>query len=418
MNNTTQSKGLVLVINTGSSSIKMVLLSMPAESIIAEGLLEHLGEAQAELHWMIDGKQQSSPLNNAPAFSIQQMLDSLFQRIEQDEIIAVGHRVVHGGERFIKPTPLNADIIVDLEALSHLAPLHNPANIDGIRAAMQALPSIPHIAVFDTAFHHKMPKHASLYATPYHWYRDYGVRRYGFHGTSHHYVAQQAATCLGRNFSDCQLLTAHLGNGCSATAICAGISMDTSMGFTPLEGLVMGTRSGDIDPGLHDFIARKTGASLAEITTILNRKSGLLGISERSNDMRSLLQAADSGDTQAQLAIDIFCYRLAKTLAGLAVNLDHIDALVFTGGIGEHASAIRAQTMQHLSIFGIEFDAQRNQQHGQDSLGFISPEAASIAVLVIATAEEKMIARYVVQHDVMQKKMMQNNVMHEQENTA
>jgi len=398
MNNTMQPNGLVLVINTGSSSIKMALFSMPAETIIAEGLLEHLGEAQAALHWLIDGNQQPSPLNNPPGFSIQQMLESLFQRIEQHDIIAVGHRVVHGGERFIQPTHLTANVIAELELVSDLAPLHNPANIDGIRAAMQALPSIPHIAVFDTAFHHTMPKHASRYATPYHWYRDYGVRRYGFHGTSHHYVAQQAATILGRDFSDCQLLTAHLGNGCSATAICAGISMDTSMGFTPLEGLVMGSRSGDVDPGLHDFIARKTGASLAEITTILNRKSGLLGISERSNDMRALLQAAHSGDTQAQLAIDIFCYRLAKTLAGLAVNLDHIDALVFTGGIGEHASAIRAQTLQHLSIFGIELDAQRNQQHGQDSLGFISPEAASIAVLVIATAEEKMIARYVIQH--------------------
>ncbi|MDQ6969166.1 MAG: acetate kinase [Mariprofundus sp.] len=397
MNNDTPSNGLVLVINTGSSSIKMALLRMPSETTVAEGLLEDRSATEAILNWNIAGQQQQATTLNNSQNSIQQMLALLFLHCDKNDIIAVGHRVVHGGERFIKPTRIDATVIAELETLSHLAPLHNPANIRGIRAAMQALSDIPHIAVFDTAFHHNMPKHASLYAVPYHWYRDHAVRRYGFHGTSHHYVTQEAAICLGRELSDCQLLTAHLGNGCSATAIAAGSSIDTTMGFTPLEGLVMGTRSGDIDPGLHHYMAEKTGASLADITDILNRKSGLLGLSERSNDMRTLLQARADGDDQAGLAIDVFCYRLAKALAGLAIGLDHIDALIFTGGIGEHASPIRAQTVEHLRVLGMHIDEPRNLCHGQNSHGFISPQDATISILMIATDEEKMIARYVIQ---------------------
>jgi len=386
---------MILVINTGSSSIKMAVIDMPSERLLADGIADRLGEPEAALRWHIGDQNIHTALAGADhASAMQSMLDSLFKVIDKQSIKGVGHRVVHGGERFFSPTLIDPSVIESIEALSHLAPLHNPANLSGIRAALAQLPTIPHIAVFDTAFHHSMPQHASLYAVPYAWYSEYGVRRYGFHGTSHHYVGLEAAKLLGREFSDCHLITAHLGNGCSAAAIRGGVSIDTTMGMTPLEGLVMGTRSGDVDPGLHDFIARQSGASLDEITATLNRKSGLLGLSGLSNDMRTLLQAADAGDARATLAVDIFCYRLAKSLASLAVPLGRVDALIFTGGIGEHAAAIRDKTVQLLAIFGISLDAELNQQHGRLSHGRINSTNSKIPVLVIATDEEKMIARY------------------------
>jgi len=387
---------MILVINTGSSSIKMALIDMPSERLLAEAIAQRLGDQKASLSLTFHGKQQHIDLAGADhEVAMQQMLDALFERVDKKSIAAFGHRVVHGGEKFIAPTLLDAAVIAEVETLSRLAPLHNPANLLGIRAAMKQLPDIPHIAVFDTAFHHAMPKHASLYAVPYHWYTEYGVRRYGFHGTSHHYVAQQAAVILGREFDACNFITAHLGNGCSATAIKNGISVDTTMGMTPLEGLVMGTRSGDIDPGLHDYIARQSGDSLESITNTLNRESGLLGISGQSNDMRTLLDAAANSDERATLAVDLFCYRLAKSLAGLSVALASIDAIIFTGGIGEHASLIRAKTVAQLSLLGVSIDAEKNDEHGKHSNGFINRATDSIPVLVIATNEEKMIARYV-----------------------
>jgi len=387
---------MILVINTGSSSIKMVVIDMPSEKLLAEGMAERLGEPEACMTWKIVGKTQHSDLGRVDhRAAMQHMLEALFASLGKESIVAVGHRVVHGGELFIAPTLLDDAVIAGIESISHMAPLHNPANLLGIRAALSYLPSIPHIAVFDTAFHHAMPLYASMYAVPYRWYSEYGVRRYGFHGTSHHYVALEAAAILGRDFKDCRLLTAHLGNGCSAAAIAGGISVDTSMGMTPLEGLVMGTRSGDVDPGLHEFIARQSGESLQEITNTLNRQSGLLGISGRSNDMRTLLEAAAAGDERAELAVDVFCYRLAKSLAALAVALGHVDAVIFTGGIGEHASAIRARTVAKLALLGASLDDARNEQHGKQSHGFISRADAALPVLVIATAEEKMIARYV-----------------------
>ena len=390
------SETMVLVINTGSSSIKMALVDMPSEKLLAEGVAQRLGESGAALIWNISGETSHFDLGGAEHdAAMQQMLNALFCRIDKEGVAAVGHRVVHGGERFIKPILLDGSVITEIESLSHLAPLHNPANLLGIRALMSRLPDIPHVAVFDTAFHHAMPLHASLYAVPYKWYSEYGVRRYGFHGTSHHYVAQQAAVVLGREFDSCNLITVHLGNGCSATAIANGVSVDTTMGMTPLEGLVMGTRSGDVDPGLHEFIARQSGDSLAAITQTLNRESGLLGLSGRSNDMRTLLNAAKAGDERAALAVDIFCYRLAKSMAGLAVALGHVDAIAFTGGIGEHAAVIRAKTVAQLALLGATLDAERNRQHGKLSEGFISGSEAVLPVLVIATNEEKMIARYV-----------------------
>jgi len=385
---------MILVINTGSSSIKMALIEMPSGRMLAEGMAERLGEAEALLAWKADSGLLGSKLPGADHHSaMQHMLATLFAQVDRKGIRAVGHRVVHGGERFVAPTLLDAVAIAEIDAISHLAPLHNPANLIGIRAAMDALSEVPHIAVFDTAFHHTMPKHTSLYAVPYSWYSDYGVRRYGFHGTSHHFVATEAVRILGRDPTDCRLLTAHLGNGCSVAAVRNGLSVDTSMGLTPLEGLVMGTRSGDVDPGLHDFIARQSGMSLSEITEVLNRESGLLGISGLSNDMRTLLEAAEDGNGQAALAVDIFCYRLAKVVAGLAVALDRVDAIVFTGGIGEHAAEVRSATVRHLGLLGAELDEARNREHGRHSEGHIGTPG-SLPLLVVATHEETMIARY------------------------
>lgn len=385
----------VLVINCGSSSIKMALISCASGARLVESLVERLGRKEASLRWRAEDREKVVPIPGAGhEGALQQQLEILTASCETQQITAVGHRIVHGGERFIEPTLLNAQVTDEIAALSHLAPLHNPVNLLGARAAMRVFPDVPHIAVFDTAFHHAMPAHAAMYAVPRHWYREYGVRRYGFHGTSHHYVADQAAQRVGFAFDACQLITVHLGNGCSATAIREGISVDTTMGMTPLEGLVMGSRSGDVDPGIHDYVARQSGKTLKQITDILNGESGLLGLSEQSNDMRTLLAAEAAGDERAALAVELFCYRLAKSIAALRVALARLDGVVFTGGIGEHADAIRARTCGQLASIGVALDEQKNRQHGQGSDGMINREG-SVPVLVIATDEEKMIARYV-----------------------
>lgn len=387
----------VLVINAGSSSIKMALFAMPSETRVASGQVDRIGQQDISLKWEIAGEVRQIELGCADhQQAIARMLESLFEAVDKTTITAVGHRVVHGGERFIAPVCLDASLIAEIESISHLAPLHIPANLSGVHAAMQHLSTIPHVAIFDTAFHHGMPEHAYMYAVPYAWYREHGVRRYGFHGTSHHYVGQQAAIRLDRSFDDCSLITVHLGNGCSAAAIAGGISIDTTMGMTPMEGLVMGSRCGDVDPGLHEYIEGETGDSLATITNILNHQSGLLGLSGISNDMRTLLTAADEGDSRARLAIDLFCYRLAKSLAGLAVALERVDAIVFTGGIGEHASHIRSKTVSQLKLLGLALDEQKNREHGKLSDGIISASHSKSPVLVVATNEEKMIARYVM----------------------
>jgi len=390
------SNNAALIINCGSSSVKMALIDLDSEQRMAEGLAERIGQAAVGFVWQWQGEEKHVELGICDhKATIQVMLRYLFEQFGKQSVVAAGHRVVHGGEQFIEPTLLDAESIAAIEGLSHLAPLHNPVNIIGIKAAIEVLANIPHFAVFDTAFHHAMPDHASLYAVPYHWYSEYAVRRYGFHGSSHHYVAKEAAKHLGKPFTACNFLTAHLGNGCSATAISKGISVDTTMGMTPLEGLMMGTRSGDVDPGLHAFIAQQTGDSLADITHALNHQSGLLGISGLSNDMRTLLTAAHNGHERAILAINMFCYRLAKSLAALTVALDSLDAIIFTGGIGEHAAPIRLKTMQYLHILNANVDHKRNNEHGKLSNGFISTEQSKLPILVIATDEERMIAHYV-----------------------
>ena len=378
----------VLVINCGSSSLKFAVIEPESGHVQHHGLAERLGTSDADLV-VDDAASEALPKDADHGIA----LDGILERVKSEHIAAVGHRVVHGGERFSESVLLDDAVVTQIDACTPLAPLHNPANLLGIREARQRFPHVPQVAVFDTAFHHRMPPKAFQYAVPYEWYERYGLRRYGFHGTSHGYVAEQAAARLGRPLSELMLVTAHLGNGCSACAISGGQSVDTTMGLTPLEGLVMGTRSGDVDPNLHDFLAKQSGLDLAHITEALNKKSGLLGLSGASNDMRALLEAREQGSARAALAIDVFCYRLAKAVLGLCASLPRLDALVFTGGIGEHAAPIRKQTLALLGLLRADVDRALNAEHGQNSEGRITSERSGLLALVIPTNEELVIAR-------------------------
>jgi acetate kinase len=390
----------VLIINCGSSSLKYAWLDVGTGIAIAKGLAERIGEVGTNIRLELIGNVVEKAI---PGADHGDALRELVELCWPGEVIpsnlrAVGHRVVHGGEYFREPCLVDADVIAKIDACAELAPLHNPANALGIRIALERFPTLPHIAVFDTAFHQTMPKRAYIYAVPYTWYTQYKVRRYGFHGTSHQFVSAEAARRLGRQVDDCQLVTAHLGNGCSVCAVRDGRSVETSMGLTPSEGLVMGTRSGDIDPNLAEFIAQKTGLSSHQINDMINRKSGLLGISELSNDMRSLVAAADIGNEQAALAIDVFCYRLARQILGMCAGLGRIDALVFTGGIGEHCVEVRAKTLEYLAFLRPEVDHARNAAHGRESNGQITRDHASgLTALVVPTNEEWMIGRFALQ---------------------
>jgi acetate kinase len=378
----------VLVINCGSSSLRFALVEPGAGAVVRHGYAERLGTEQAS----IATDTTASTLLSARAGHAQ-ALDRILAELRGHDVSAVGHRVVHGGEAFSDSVVLDAQAIAAIVACSDLAPLHNPANLSGIDAARRAYPGVAHVAVFDTAFHQTLPPKAYLYAVPYELYEKHRVRRYGFHGTSHRYVAGEAAQRLGKPLSELELLTAHLGNGCSASAVRGGRSVDTTMGLTPLEGLVMGTRSGDVDPNLHEFLVEHTGATLAEVTSLFNRKSGLLGLSGTSNDMRALLEARERGDARAALAIDVFCHRLAKALLALTASLTRVDALVFTGGIGEHAAPIRAQTLAALAVLGARVDPELNARHGAEEGGRITREDSRLAAMVVPTNEELVIAR-------------------------
>jgi acetate kinase len=379
---------LVLCINCGSSSLKFALIEPVSGHVERRGLAERLGTKEASL--ALDGgptERLSAGTDHAAA------LDEILEHVDQSRLLAVGHRVVHGGERFSESVKVDDEVLAAIDACSALAPLHNPANVVGIQVARARFPKLTQVAVFDTAFHHGMPRKAYLYAVPYELYTRYELRRYGFHGTSHRYVAGEAAARLGKPLEESMLLTAHLGNGCSACAVAGGRSVDTTMGLTPLEGLVMGTRSGDVDPNLHEFLAERAGMSLSEVSALLNRQSGLLGLSGQSNDMRTLLAARERGSERAALAIDVFCYRLAKGLLGLCAALPRVDALVFTGGIGENAAPIRAQTLRELSVLGAEVDGALNQEHGRSANGRITTQSSRLLSLVVPTNEELVIAR-------------------------
>jgi acetate kinase len=380
--------GAVLVLNSGSSSLKFAVIEPDSARVIAEGIAERLGGEGPTFRFGSAGERK---LGQGAAHA--EALAALLGELQGVALVAVGHRVVHGGEAFSDSVLLDDAVLQQVRACSELAPLHNPANVLGIEAARRAFTELPQVAVFDTAFHQTLPRAAYHYAIPYEYYEQHQVRRYGFHGTSHHYVAGAAARALGKPLESLDLVTAHLGNGASVCAIASGRSVDTSMGFTPLEGVVMGTRSGDVDPNLHEFLAKHAKLDLHQITEMLNKKSGLLGLSGVSNDMRTLLALRAQGNDRARLAIEVFCYRLAKAILALCAGLSRVDALVFTGGIGEHAAEVRAQTLGHLRVLGAAVDDDLNRVHGAEQNGRITRESSRLLSLVIATNEELVIAR-------------------------
>ena len=390
----------VLVINCGSSSIKFALY--PQQDVhqpVIKALAERLGEPQPQLS--ISGDVEQTLQLDAGA-AHKEALSAFMQACEHhlQNLAGIGHRVVHGGEAFSASTLLSTENITQLKQISDLAPLHNPVNILGIELCRELKPNVANVAVFDTAFHQTMQEASFLYAVPYDWYTQAGVRRYGFHGTSYRYVAQETARRLQKPLNELNLLIAHLGNGCSACAIAEGKSVDTTMGLTPLEGMVMGSRSGDIDPGLIDFMVHHQDKSLEQVITDLNRNSGLKGLSQRSNDMRTLLQAEAEGDKNAGRAIDVFCFRAARQLSALSTSLASTDALVFTGGIGEHATVIRQRILSAWRSGHYLLDDELNSSNG-DAIGRIT-QADSPLALVVATDEEQMIARdtyQLVTHD-------------------
>lgn len=375
----------VLVINCGSSSIKYALISDSPEAPRLAGLAERLGSSDARLKGTDSRGERFS--RSLPEADHATALEAILGYLEGQHPVAVGHRIVHGGERFTRATLIDDAVVEAIEATAALAPLHNPANLEGVTATRRLFPELPQVAVFDTAFHQSLPPHAYRYALPEALYRDHGIRRYGFHGTSHAHVSARADALSGIQGG---WLTAHLGNGCSTCAVWQGQSRDTSMGLTPLEGLVMGTRSGDVDPGLHAHLARQQGWSLERIDAVLNRGSGLLGLSGLTNDMRELEQAATEGHLGARLAIEVFCYRVAKSLAALSCALPRLDGLVFTGGIGENAPAARERIVAALPHFGLALDTAANDATVGGHEGRI--DAGGPQLWVIPTDEEGRIA--------------------------
>jgi acetate kinase len=395
----------VLVINSGSSSIKYQLFDAKDFSVLAYGLLEKIGEAE-EGRLAHRWNDQSGRLREAvyrrqvrdhreglmlvdAAIGESGILGSLA------ELFGIGHRVVHGGETFHGPTLIDSMAVEALRALAPLAPLHNPANLMGIEASLEHMPGVPQVAVFDTSFHQTIPKHAFLYALPFELYTKYHVRRYGFHGTSHQYVAEKAAEHTGKPLKDLNIITLHLGNGASAAAISGGRSVDTSMGMTPLEGLIMGTRCGDLDPAVEFYLGRCTGKSSDELESLLNHESGLLGICG-INDMREIQSLAEKGDTKAQLAIDMFCYRVRKYIGAYCAVLGRVDAIVFTGGIGQNCALIRKRACEGLERLGIMVDDDRNELV-REGIFEIQHAEGVIRLLVIPTNEELAIAKQTVQ---------------------
>jgi acetate kinase len=396
----------VLVLNCGSSSLKFQLIETDPDlaregrdRTLAKGLVEDSG-GTAVLHYEAEGKR---PVRDAigafqPRAAVEKALAVLTDPENgviphKREIGAVGHRVVHGGERFQSSVLIDDAVIEGIEAMIALAPLHNPANLQGYNAAKAVLPDVPAVAVFDTAFHHTMPEEAYLYGLPYSLYQRFGIRRFGFHGTSHRFVSERLAALLKREGDPgLRLITCHLGNGASACAVLGGKSVDTSMGFTPLEGLVMGTRCGDLDPAALLFIMGREELGAAEASALMNKHSGLLGLSGLSNDMRALLEAEEKGNERARLAVDVFCYRLRKYIGAYTAALGGVDAIAFAGGIGENSPQVRERTMRGLEGLGLKLDPQRNDEaKGREEE--ISPEGAGPRVFVVPTNEELMIAR-------------------------
>ncbi len=384
----------ILVLNCGSSSVKGAVLDSHSGTTIFSCLAEKLNLPDAFISFKFNGEKNTVDLVDKPHHTgaIEALMNELSRLNLDNEIVAVGHRVVHGGELFKESTIIDEEVIHNIEKCIVLAPLHNPAHLLGIRAAMDVFRHLPHVAVFDTAFHQSMPEHAYMYAIPTELYKKHGVRRYGAHGTSYRYVSEETARLLKRSPDNLALVIAHLGNGASISAVVDGKSRDTSMGLTPLEGLVMGTRSGDIDASIFSFLQENIGLSITETTEMLNKKSGLLGLSNLSNDLRTLEEAALTGHKGAQLAIDVFAYRLAKYIGSMTIAAGRLDALVFTGGIGENSKTMRSKVMSHLSFLGLYMNEQANSHCCFGEQGIISSSKHPLA-LVIPTNEELMIAK-------------------------
>ena len=390
----------VLVINCGSSSLKYQLIDSQTEAVLAKGLCERIG-IDGRLVYEKTGCDKEITEAAMPTHkqAIQLVLEALVNPTtgaiaDLSAIDAVGHRVVHGGEKFATSTVLTEEVIAVIEECNDLAPLHNPANLIGIRACQELMPNVPMVAVFDTAFHQTMPEIAYMYGLPYEYYEKYSVRRYGFHGTSHSYVSKRAADILGKDYSELKTIVCHLGNGASICAVNGGKSVDTSMGLTPLEGLIMGTRSGDVDPSILDFIAQKENLTLSEVMNVLNKKSGVEGISGVSSDFRDLSAAAEAGNHRAELAIDAFAYRVVKYIGAYVAAMNGVDAICFTAGLGENDGATRAKIVANLEYLGIAIDEEANSIRGKEVV--ISTPDSKVKVLTIPTNEELAICRETV----------------------
>jgi acetate kinase len=387
----------VLVLNSGSSSVKYQFIETSTREVLAKGQVERIGMDDAVLtHIRADGdtvKISAEILdhNIAIEYVIAVLLSKNHGVIkDKSEIDAVGHRVVHGGEVFSDSVLITDEVIEKIRENIELAPLHNPHNLRGIMACKRLLPDTPQVAVFDTAFHQKMPEYAFIYGLPYELYKKYKIRRYGFHGTSHRYVSHRASEILGVPIEKLKIITAHLGNGCSMSAVKFGVSIDTTMGFTPLEGLLMGTRSGDIDPAIVLYVMSKEGLSMSEANALLNKHSGLLGISGVSSDMREIIQEMKNGNPRAKLAFDVFCYRIKKYIGAYASAMGGVDAIIFTAGIGENSPDVRKKVCEGLEFLGIKIDDEKNNSPEKEKI--ITTEDSKVKVLVIPTNEELVIA--------------------------
>ncbi len=389
----------VLVINCGSSSVKYQLIDTDTETALAKGVVSRIGMSASVLtHKPFDRpevKVSGEILDHIVAVEyVVSMLMSANHGVIKDcsEITAIGHRVVHGGERFTDSVLITPELMRELRNLIELAPLHNPHNIRGINACDKTLPGIPQVAVFDTALHHLMPPYAYIYGIPYVLYKRYGIRRYGFHGMSHRCVSQRAVAMIGKPITELKIITCHLGNGASVTAFDGGVSIDTSMGFTPLEGLLMGTRSGDLDPAVILHLMAREELSLHEANTLLNKHSGLAGVSGVSSDVREIVGAVNEGNANAKLALDIYCYRLKKYIGAYAAALNGLDVLVFTAGVGENSAEVRSMTCQNLEFLGIALDEAKNKETKATETDISTPDSRA-RVLVIPTNEELVIAK-------------------------
>ena len=388
----------ILVINCGSSSLKYQLINSDTEAVLAKGLCERIGIEGSQITYQPAGGEKEVTVSPMPTHTqaIQMVLDALTNEKNGvikslDEVGAVGHRVVHGGENFTSSTLLTEEAMKAIEECNDLAPLHNPANLIGIRACQELMPNTPMVAVFDTAFHQTMPEEAYLYGLPYEYYEKYKVRRYGFHGTSHSFVSKKAAELAGKPYEDLKIIVCHLGNGASLSAVDHGKSVDTSMGLTPLEGLIMGTRSGDMDPAIMEYIAKKENLDIAGVMHVLNKKSGVLGISGVSSDFRDIESAANEGNERAAKALKTFNYRVIKYIGAYAAAMNGVDIIAFTAGLGENDKNMRKAVCEHLSYLGVKIDDKANDVRGVDRI--ISTPDSAVQVMIVPTNEELAIAR-------------------------